>query len=318
VQSAEKQSFCAMKHVPVLATSVLKAFEQAPFHKSARGGCYVDLTLGLGGHASLIAEKYRPKIFVGFDRDASMLKIAESNVRAKARTLNEYDPELHFVHGNYSEISTKFPASVTSADAILMDLGVASPHFDDPERGLSFRFDAPLDMRLDRSQTLTAAHIVNKYSEHELGRIFREYGEERHWRAAARVLVGARREIGSAGIQRTQKLVEILEPVLGPRVGRTHPCTQVFQALRMAVNQELEHLSTAIPRVINKLTSPGGVLAVISFHSLEDRVVKQNFLKAESDGLASFVTKNPKTALKEEIAGNPRSRSAKLRILVRK
>ena len=303
-----------MKHIPVLALQVLNAFKKTNVIKN---GCYVDLTLGLGGHAALVMKTYEPKTVVAMDRDEQMLKLGEAVVRKSMVDCSISTIDLKCIHASYSEINQQFPKEITSTDAVLMDLGVASPHFDDSERGMSIRLNGPLDMRLDRSQALTAATVVNTYSEKELGRIFRDFGEERHWRAAARTLVSLRNEPGYQGIQTTFELVHALEPVLGPRSGRIHPATKIFQAIRMAVNDELDHLEIALPKVISRLTSPGGCLAVISFHSLEDRIVKQTFLHAAQQGLASFVSKKPLTAEKDEIAANPRSRSAKLRYLIR-
>lgn len=296
-----------MKHIPVLARSVVNVFESS----GLKGGTYVDLTLGLGGHATLVAEAYRPSRIVAFDRDKDMLDLGGSALRAKLATLGT-NVELELVHANYSDFYRVVAQTEWPANAILMDLGVASPHFDDPTRGMSFRSDSPLDMRLDRRQNLTAATIVNSYPESELGRIFRDYGEERHWRAAARAIAGSRQ----TEIRTTWELVRLVEPVLDPRKGRIHPATKIFQALRIAVNDELGHLERALPGVIQKLLS-GGKLGVISFHSLEDRIVKQTFAKALENGTASSITKNPVEAKKEEIGENPRSRSAKLRVLTK-
>lgn len=289
-------------HIPVLAREVIQAFEP-------RVKCYLDLTLGLGGHASMIAQRFRPGKMVGFDADSQMLPFSTANVRKVLTAEQEFTTH----NANYSQVCEILP-NKHQYDAVLMDLGVASPHFDDPMRGMSFMRDGPLDMRLNQtSQKLTAYDIVNTYTETQLGRIIQEYGEERHYRACARQIVASRNE---QKIETTAQLVDILNPVLGPRRGASHPATKVFQALRIETNNELGHLKTCLPQVISKLLNRnGGRLAVISFHTLEDRFVKECFLEAKRTGLASMVSKKPIVATEEEIKANPRARSAKMRVL---
>lgn len=303
----------AEKHIPVLANAVLRCFQI-----NTSINCYADFTVGLGGHATLVAEALCPKHIIAFDRDAEMLKIAESKLRNFNVSVNQF--KLDFYHANYSELKSKLEGTDLKFDAALLDLGVASPHFDDSERGLSLRQDGQLDMRLDRSQKITAFDIVNTYSESELGRIFREYGEERHWRAAARRIVANRFESSENNknvIRTTTELVDLLRPVLGPRKAKAHPATKIFQAIRIEVNDELNHLTKALPDIIDMLSCHGGKLVVISYHSLEDRIVKKIFAQAFQDRIASCVSKNPVLPEASEIEENPRARSAKLRLLVK-
>lgn len=293
-------------HIPVLAREVMHAFEP-------KVGCYLDLTLGLGGHASMVAQLFRPRHMFGLDADSQMLPHSTGNVRKVLTGEQEFTP----IHANYSQVCSVLPASMHHRfDAVLMDLGVASPHFDDPKRGMSFMRDGPLDMRLNQHQKLSAHAIVNTYSETQLGRIIQEYGEERHYRACARQIVASRS--GGKGIATTAELVEVLAPVLGPRRGASHPATKVFQALRIETNDELGHLKTCLPQVVQHLLNPlGGRLAVISFHTLEDRFVKECFHEAKLAGLASTVSRKPIVPTEEEIKANPRARSAKLRVLTK-
>lgn len=300
-------------HLSVLLEEVVEAFSPVTLET------FVDGTLGAGGHSSEII-KYHPEIqhFMGIDQDPDALSIAKER-------LEPWKEKVIFQKGNFSDLRAHLDKNgIEKVDGILLDLGVSSMQFDRPDRGFSLQNDGPLDMRMDPEESLTAEEIVNTWSEAELGRIFKRYGEEKRWRAAARAIVNAR------PLSRTLELVEVLSKVLGrPRKGKIHPATLVFQALRLAVNREIERVEEVIPQAIDSLC-PGGRLAIISFHSLEDRIVKQQFRyladdKESSRGIAGvFISKEPTVDLitrkpivpsEEEIARNPRSRSSKLRVV---
>lgn len=303
-------------HISVLMNQVLDAFKDT--HLST----FVDGTLGAGGHSEALL-KFHPEIerFIGIDQDPEALSIA-------AERLATWKEKIHFVAGNFSEVGTYLDElNITGIDGMLLDLGVSSMQLDQPEKGFSFSKEGPLDMRMDPSQELTAADIVNTWEEQELGRIFRKYGEEKRWRAAARAIVQARQD---KAIKTTLELAKVLNPVLSFRSKKgINPLTLIFQALRICVNKELERIETVIPRIIDRLNK-GGRLAIISFHSLEDRIVKNAFRYAASDKeetsgiggvfiskkpLVHLITRKPIVANTEEIADNPRSRSAKLRVI---
>jgi 16S rRNA (cytosine1402-N4)-methyltransferase len=303
-------------HLPVLLPAVLQVFQSSPLN------IFIDGTLGAGGHAEALLQAH-PEIhsYIGIDQDPQALAIA-------AERLRPWKDKLILRHHNFvdfeqivKELQCPLP------DGFLVDLGVSSMQLDQFERGFSFAKEGPLDMRMNPNNPITAAQIVQNWSESELGRIFREYGEEKRWRIAAKTLVEARQH---CLISTTTDLVEVLRPVLpwNPKKG-IHPLTLIFQALRIAVNRELEVLNTFMTKAIDYL-APHGRLAVISFHSLEDRIVKDQMKRAASDkwetsgisGLfldkkptVSLVTKKPIVATEEEIKNNPRSRSAKLRVV---
>ncbi|MCL2700213.1 MAG: 16S rRNA (cytosine(1402)-N(4))-methyltransferase RsmH [Phycisphaerae bacterium] len=268
----------------------------------------VDCTAGLGGHsdALLRAASERAR--------AVLIDLDEANLRRARRRLEGFGTRVRYFQANFGDVrDVLVEADVSHADCLLADLGVASSQLDDPERGLSFQASGPLDMRLDRSQGLTAATIVNTYGERELADLIYAYGEERLSRRIARAIVYEREK---NSIETTGCLADIVlsaVPAMArkSRVG-VHPATRTFQALRIAVNREmdnLERLLAALPDVL----AVGGRAAIISFHSLEDRMVKQAFAKWESTGLARLLTKKPLQASETESRDNPRSRSAKLR-----
>lgn len=278
---------------------------------------YVDATLGAGGHAEGVLQAHPEiEVFYGFDQDQSALDIAKDR-------LSPWLGKLKLIHGNFA----KSFKQVNQVDGILMDIGVSSMQLDQAERGFSFMHDGPLDMRMDSTAELTAADVVNTYTEESLGKIFRDYGEEKRWRRAAAALVEYRQK---KTIETTFDLKEALKHVLTPLKGKkSHPMTQVFQALRIYVNSELDVLEKAIPQAIDVL-KPGGVLGIITFHSLEDRMVKRAFQHAASDkestsGIAgvfidkepivNLLTRKPIVPSVEEELENPRSRSAKLRVV---
>lgn len=303
-------------HAPVLLTEVIQAF------KSLNLQVVVDGTLGAGGHAQALLEQH-PEIqyYIGVDQDPHALALA-------AERLKPWAPKLFLKHGNFAQFDVFLKElNLSSANAILVDLGVSSMQLDQPQRGFSFMKEGPLDMRMNPLEELTAAEIVNTWSEQELGRIFREFGEEKQWKVAARTIVRART---SHPFVTTQDLKVVLTPVLARFAKKgIHPLTLVFQALRICVNRELEVLESFLPKAIEYL-APEGRLGVISFHSLEDRIVKTHMRLAASDkwetsGLSGLfrnkdptvkiITKKPIASTPEEIEKNPRSRSAKFRVV---
>lgn len=302
-------------HQPVLLNEVLQAFDPVSI------SLIVDCTLGAGGHAQAILERHPEiKTYLGIDQDPSALALARAR-------LEPWREKMIIKQGNFDALDLYIKElGLSSPNAILADLGVSSMQLDQPLRGFSFMQEGPLDMRMNPDLDLTAADIVNTWSENDLGRIFRDYGEERQWKMAARTIVKARED---RPFTTTSDLRSILTPALSRYAKKgIHPLTLVFQALRICVNRELEVLETFLPQAIDLLI-PGGRLAVISFHSLEDRIVKNHFRHAASDkwetsGLSGLfrdkepmiklITKRPWEATEEEIKTNPRSRSAKLRV----
>jgi 16S rRNA (cytosine1402-N4)-methyltransferase len=279
-------------HVPVLPQAVVEGLNiQAQ-------GLYLDGTVGGGGHSRLILAADPTVRLVAVDQDAAAIATAQA-------TLQEFGDRITFWHGNFSQ----FNPGPQRFDGILADLGVSSAQFDIPERGFSFRHTAPLDMRMDPRQELTAAEIVNHWGETDLANLIYTYGEERLSRRIARKILEQR------PFQTTTELAEAIAYCVPKkyRYGRIHPATRTFQALRIAVNQELEVLKTWLEKAPQWL-APGGRLAIISFHSLEDRLVKHS-LKENPD--LKVITKKPIIATEAEIQANARARSAKLRVAER-
>ncbi len=267
-----------------------------------QGGVYVDGTLGMGGHSEAILKAVSGNARVlGFDLDQDVLARAEDRLR-------EFSGSTEFIHSNFEAVPEILEKDSLRVNGILLDLGVNSLQFDLPERGFSFRGDGPLDMRMNQAQSQTAADLLEVLPGEELERIFREYGEERFSRKIARAIVRDRP-------RRFETTIELAEFVckLLPRRGRIHPATRVFQALRIAVNRELESLKNFLERFDNGLCG-GGRLVVISFHSLEDRLVKWSFRGKAEAGSGKILTKKPLRPTPEEVSGNPRARSAKLRV----
>ena len=283
----------ALRHVPVLPAEVIQTLAPQP------GEIWVDCTTGAGGHTRLLAE--RGARVIALDQDETMLARARPNLEGLPVTL---------VPANFDQLTEVLQhQGLTQVDGVFADLGFASDQMDDPARGFSFRQDGPLDMRLDPGARETAADMVQKLSEGALADIFWEYGEERHSRRVARRIVERREQ---RPITTTADLADIVRRSV-PRSGGIDPATRVFQALRIAVNDELgslDRLLAALPRVVK----PGGRAGLISFHSLEDRRVKQAFRKAD---VWQPVTRKPVEASEAEIARNPRARSAKLRVAIR-
>lgn len=303
-------------HHPVLLHEVVKAFESVTLR------VMIDGTLGAGGHAQALLERH-PEIeyYLGIDQDPQALTLASER-------LKPWSPKTIFKHGNFRQLEHYLKElELPRPDGILLDLGVSSMQLDQPDRGFSFMRDGPLDMRMNPQIELNAATIINTWSEQDLGKIFRDYGEEKHWRLAARVIVQAREK---QPIETTKELTNILWPVLARYSKKSiHPLTLIFQALRICVNQELEVLEQFLSKAMNCL-APGGRLAIISFHSLEDRLVKTHMRLAASDkwetsGLSglfrdktptvALITKKPIEPGEEECQLHPRSRSAKLRVI---
>ena len=297
-----------MRHIPVLLNEVLEGLNLSKNSK------VIDCTLGDAGHSEAILDKIGPKgKLLGIDADP------ESLLRAK-RNLYRYENQVIFVRDNFVNLKKIVIANnFENANAVLMDLGWSTPQFKERGRGFSFENDEPLDMRYGGITGETATDIINDYSEAELEKILRYYGEEKLSREIAKEIVGAR---AVNKIDRTAPLVEIILGVYRrklktdkeiPWVGGIHPATKVFQALRIAVNKELEVVRQVLPQAIEILSS-GGRLAVISFHSLEDRIVKQFFVKNQNKTIRT-INKKPLVANDEELKNNPSSRSAKLRII---
>lgn len=283
------------RHEPVLLAEVLEGLQVRP------GGLWVDGTVGLGGHASAILDRSAPDgRLLCFDRDSEALQLAAARLQGgRAR----------FVHADFRAIPQTLGGE--RADGVLLDLGVSSLQLDSPERGFSFQQDGPLDMRLDQSEERSAADIVNRMREDELADVIYRFGEERASRRVARAIVAARRQ---APIMTTAALAAIVRREAKGRPG-LDAATRTFQALRICVNRELEGLQDAL-RAIAACLVPGGRLAVISFHSLEDREAKNAFRELGREG-QRVVTKKPLVASDAELRRNPRARSAKLRVLER-
>jgi len=301
----------AAAHQPVLLTEAVAALAIQP------SGCYVDATFGRGGHSRAILARLGPAgRLIALDRDPQAI--------AAGAAIG--DTRFTLVHASFGRLAEALNAQgVGQVDGILLDIGVSSPQLDDPVRGMSFRFDAPLDMRMDTTQGETAADFLARAEQHQLEEVIREYGEERFAHAVAKALVAAR---GRQRISSTGQLAALVAAVVRTREPGQHPATRTFQALRIFVNRELEELSLVLPQALARLR-PGGRLAVISFHSLEDRIVK-NFMRAAAHppqppkGVPVRAADLPAPTLRlvgksiratdAEIVGNPRARSAVLRV----
>jgi 16S rRNA (cytosine1402-N4)-methyltransferase len=282
-----------------MVTEAMEALNVRP------GGTYVDCTLGAGGHACAVLERTGATgRLLGIDADPASLNLA-------AVALKPFEQSVVLVQANFSELSRVCEEhGFTANDGILFDLGISSMQIDTAERGFSFQREAPLDMRFDSAAGPSAADIINSYSEREIARILWEYGEERRSRQIAHRIVEQR------PILSTLRLADIVLQVLGSRRGKIHPATRTFMALRIAVNRELDNLKLALEQAVVLLRS-GGRLVVISYHSLEDRIVKQ-FMRAEATEHAlSLITRKVIRPTSEELRSNPRSRSARLRVAER-
>lgn len=306
----------SLSHRPVLVSEVLAALAVRP------DGCYVDATFGRGGHAAAILERLGPMgSLLALDRDPAAAEWA------RAEFCNE--PRFQFVQSRFSEL-----ASIVTerrlcgrVDGVLLDLGVSSPQLDDPERGFSFSRNGALDMRMDPTSGSSATDWLNRIGEMELERILAEFGEERFHRRIARAIVAARRR---APITTTARLAEIVSLAIPTRQPGKHPATRVFQAVRIAVNDELNELRAVLPQT-TQILAPGGRLAVIAFHSLEDRMVKR-FMRERArgqelpldlpvvgvpEGISLRLIGRPSRPADPEVMANPRARSAVLRVAER-
>jgi 16S rRNA (cytosine1402-N4)-methyltransferase len=292
------------RHIPVLLQETIEGLALMP------GENAVDCTVGAGGHAEAILERTSPDgRLLGLDLDEAALDAARRN-------LARFGSRAMLVRGNYRDVGRVLPDHAFGpVHAALLDLGFSSLEIDDPARGFSFRADGPLDMRYDREQELSAAEIVNRWSEEDLAGILWEYGEERLARRIAAGIAKARRDARIVG---TLQLVDVIAKNVPAayRHGKLHFATRTFQALRIATNDELGNLSAALPVLLDAL-APGGRLAVISFHSLEDRIVKRFMVEEAGKGNLEPKTKRPIVGGDEEIEKNPRARSAKLRVAVK-
>jgi 16S rRNA (cytosine1402-N4)-methyltransferase len=302
-------------HRPVLLRETIELLA------AERGGLFVDCTVGLGGHSEAILQTSGDATVLGIDRDDEALELAR-------KRLAQYGSRFRAVHADFRELTRVLAtAKVSQARGILADLGVSSWQLDSPSRGFSFRHDAPLDMRMDATGGgETAAELLGRLSEVEIARLIFEYGEERRSRRIARFIV-ERRERGEP-VSTTRDLAHLVERAVGPgKKRRIHPATRTFQALRIAVNQELENLDRFVAEAVD-LLEPEGRLAVISFHSLEDRIIKRTLLKLSgrcqcpprvpqcscgARRMIEILTRRPITPGEEEVADNPPARSAKLR-----
>jgi 16S rRNA (cytosine1402-N4)-methyltransferase len=309
----------AADHVPVLAEEVRTLLAVRP------GETVVDATFGAGGHSRLLAEDLAGSgKLVAIDRDPTVRPYFD-RVKASARGI-----QTRFLRGDYALVLSQLAGNGVKADVVLLDLGLSSMQVDRPERGFSYATDAPLDMRMDTSDELTAAEIVQTWDERELATIFRRYGEERYARQIAR---GIARRRAEAPIERTGQLVDVVRASIPApaRFGDGHPAKRVFQALRIVVNHELDSLAAGLPAALEMLR-PGGRMAVISFHSLEDRIAK-HFLRERARGCTCppelpicvcghepelrILTPKPVRASADEIGHNPRAASARLRAAVK-
>ncbi|MFW5998594.1 MAG: 16S rRNA (cytosine(1402)-N(4))-methyltransferase RsmH [Halanaerobiaceae bacterium] len=303
------------EHKPVLLKETIE------YLNCKKNGVYLDGTVGRGGHTQAILENVGDKgLVIGIDRDYEAIK----KVRNKFKKYNN----CKFIQGNFINIEEILEnINVKTIDGMLFDLGVSSPQLDNPERGFSYRKEGPLDMRMNQKQSLTAENIVNNYTRDELTKIIRKYGEERWASRIAEFIIKNRKR---KKITTTTELVSIIKDAIPASARREggHPARRTFQALRIATNDELNQLEKMLNNVINFLV-PGGRICVISFHSLEDRIVKHTFRELNKDCVCppdfpicvcdkksevKIITKKPVQSSKEEIKNNPRARSAKLRV----
>lgn len=293
-----------MLHQPVMLQEALD------FLCLREGSVVVDATLGLGGHAAaVLARVGKSGRLVAIDKDVASLEAARLRLKKFSKTID-------FVHEDFRNIDRVLEScGVERVDAFLFDLGISSFQLDDPGRGFSFKAQGPLDMRLDQGNFITAYDLLNNLTEEEISSILWKFGEERFARRIARGIVMARRR---APLSSTVQLAEAVASCLPPglRHGRIHPATRTFQALRIAVNRELDALEEALKKAAAFLKK-GGRMCVISFHSLEDRIVKENFRALSREGGFRLVVKKVVRPSEAEVAANPRSRSAKMRVLER-
>jgi 16S rRNA (cytosine1402-N4)-methyltransferase len=297
-ESRLSESDSRERHIPVLVRETLEFLDVRP------DGFYIDATLGAGGHAEAVLRilQQGQGRLLGIDRDPAALALARERLR-------RFGDKLMAMHGNFAQIDALHAASgMPPADGIMADLGLSSMQLEDAARGFSFSLPGPLDMRMDPQSETTAEAIVNTSSERDLADLIYRFGEERHSRRIARALMKAR------PIRTTTELAQVVTRAIPSRSGlhQFHPATRTFMALRLAVNREIENLEAFLGKVLSVL-APGGRLVVLSFHSLEDRPVKQALRSWQQEGRARILTKKVVRPSEAEISANPRSRSAKLR-----
>lgn len=302
-------------HIPILVPELLSFFQGKEIHT------FVDATLGAGGHSHAILEAHPEiELLIGIDQDQSALAIASER-------LHSFSSKIALLHGNFEDIDTLLaPFGSKEIDGIFADLGVSSMQLDTKERGFSFSKNGPLDMRMNPNIKTTAKEIVNTWPKDDLEMIFKEYGEEPRWRLVAKAILDSRQK---APLETTEDLLKAITPALRPYIpGKIHPATLTFQAIRIAVNRELEVIEQFLPKAF-QLLAPMGRFGILSFHSLEDRIVKNFFRQISGyrggrehgdnslppEDEAIILTKKPITPGNEEININPRSRSAKLRFV---
>ncbi len=289
-------------HIPVMLEEVLEFLTPNP------GKIFVDATTGTGGHSIAIVERLLPGgRLICVDRDGESLSVAQKRMAA-------FKENCAFLNANFTELADKLKSiNIENVDGLLFDLGISSYQLRDSKRGFSFQEEAPLDMRMDRSSNINAEDLINNLTEEEISNCLRNFGQERWHRRIARILV-SERQVNP--IRTTRQLRDIVLRSLPTRFRnryfRIDPATRTFQAIRIAVNNELENIKEALDKAID-LLSPGGKICVISFHSLEDRIVKIAFRQAALKGKLKLLTKKPLTVSREELNKNPLSRSAKFR-----
>lgn len=293
-------------HIPVLPKEILEYFHQI---ENKTNPTFLDGTAGEGGHSELILKEFPSAKLILNDRDSIMLSRA-------TKRLNEFQGRFFPLQGNFSQIEAsdlEERIETTKVDGILLDLGISTFHLTTSERGFSFKKDEYLDMRLDESGKLTAFEVLNKYKAEKLSQIFREYGEENWTKKIVEKILLLRKK---NPIRTTLDLAKLVESVIPRKFwpDKTHPSFRVFQAVRIEVNNELSHVREGIEN-LSGLLNKGGILCVISFHSLEDRIVKQVFKEKTKDNMFTILTKKPITPSESEIQFNVSSRSAKLRVL---
>jgi 16S rRNA (cytosine1402-N4)-methyltransferase len=303
-------------HAPVTLERTIELLAPA---LEAEGAVFVDGTLGLGGHSEAFLERFPKLTLVGIDRDTNALALA-------GERLARFSDRIHLVHAVYEEIEDVLDElNIDEVHGILLDLGVSSMQLDEADRGFAYSYEAPLDMRMDATQGKTAADIVNSYSEQDLARIFKEFGEERYAKGVAKAIVEARKSTPfSTSTQLAGLIAKVIPFIPGKSSG--HPAKRVFQALRIEVNGELEVLERTMPASIRSL-AVGGRIVVLSYHSLEDRIVKQALVAAANSSaplelpfelpehapVLRLLVKGAEAATAEEIATNPRAASVRLR-----
>lgn len=292
-------SYSKIFHVPVLLNEVLR------YLLVKKNGIFVDCTVGEGGHSEAILQNIdKDSLLVGLDKDKRCLNIAEER-------LSKVGKNFTLINGDFLNLSSHLEKlKIDKVDGILLDFGISSLQLEDASRGFSFKNNGPLDMRFDASSQLTCEDLVNKASQSEIVDILRNFGEERRASLIARRIAQRRRE---EKIKTTFELSEIASKALGRGRGKIDPATRTFQAFRIAVNREIESIEEVLPQIPGLLRNEGKVCA-ISYHSLEDRLVKRSFKAAKEKGLFNIITKKPIRASAEEVFENPRSRSAKLRV----